>query len=329
MTNKKKILIIKLGAIGDVIHSTVIATSIKQIYPNWEIHFLTSTSIAPMLNDHPHIDKIIEWDNTKRKSFKYLFKIITQLFKEHYEVIFNPTRATRNYLLSYLAFPKKVINKKKHPEVSWVEEYFASAKNIFKDLTLPNRLYLGHNKIAEEKIKKDIKPLSRPIVVLSPGGEADLNREGRTWSLDSWQKLIDILNQNKINVIISGSKKERDYHLNLKQATILSGNYNLAETTALLANADLVIAGDTGPAHIAAATGTNTISLLGSTSPDKIKPFGENGYFVASPNQCRFCWSKKCKFTEFSNKTTPCMQAITPEIVINKIKELSLLPLDK
>ena len=60
MEQKKKILIIRLGAIGDVVHTTIIPSAIKQKHPDWEVHYLTQTEIAPLLDEHPYIDKVLK-----------------------------------------------------------------------------------------------------------------------------------------------------------------------------------------------------------------------------------------------------------------------------
>ena len=105
---KKKILILKLGALGDVVHTTVIATAIKQKHPDWQIDFLTTNAYANVIVNHPHIDNVIFWDASKRKSYKYLFQIASELFKNRYDVVFNLTRAFRNstaiIIIKYILF---------------------------------------------------------------------------------------------------------------------------------------------------------------------------------------------------------------------------------
>ena len=76
----KKILIIKLGAMGDVIHSTIIATAIKQAHPDWQVDYLTSEIFAKIIQNHPHLDNVIEWDASKRKSSRYLLQTALKLF---------------------------------------------------------------------------------------------------------------------------------------------------------------------------------------------------------------------------------------------------------
>ena len=116
--------------------ATIIATAIKQKHPDWQVDFLTANFYAEIIKNHPHIDNIICWDRTQRKSFKYVLSIIAKLLKSRYDIIFNLTRATLNIIISLLAFPKKYQGKMNF-ETTWVEEYFLTAKNKIKDLELP------------------------------------------------------------------------------------------------------------------------------------------------------------------------------------------------
>jgi len=324
--NKKKILIIKFGAIGDIVHSSVIATSIKRSYPDCEVHFLTTQHFKNFVSLLTHVDKVQVWDTTLKKSKKYFFKRVYELSKERYDIVFNLTRSLRHYLISYLMFPKRVANKMKVKGVSWVEEYFLNAKRFFKDVKLPERLYMNADRDSVLKVQDDMKQYPRPFVVISPGGEGDNNRQGRTWGLNNWNALIELLKPFGGTVFVIGASSEKEKHSSLSGAEIFSGKYSLSESSAMLSEADLVISGDSGPAHISAAYGVKTLVLLGSTSVDKIKPFGYNGWAVSSPNQCNSCWKKKCKFFDKGHSgVTPCMDAISPDLVIQTIKENNLL----
>ena len=57
--SKKRVLIIKLGAIGDVVHTTIIASAIKQKHPDWVVDFLTITPIISLLENNPNIDNVL------------------------------------------------------------------------------------------------------------------------------------------------------------------------------------------------------------------------------------------------------------------------------
>lgn len=324
---KKKILVIRLGAIGDVVHTTIIPKSIKLKHPEYEIHYLSEKHIVPLLKNNPYIDNVIELDPSRKRDNRYLLEIGIRLFKEHYDLVFNLTNAIRNHLLSIMAFPKRIIQRV-HTKGSWVEDFFYTAKKGVNDITIADELTLGINEEAEEKVSQLLKNYPRPYTMIVPGGGTNQNRQGRIWNIDKWKELSDsILSIYGGTIVVCGSKSERIVHekLNGNNIFIVSGELALVETSALLSKANLVISGDTGPVHIASAHSVNTISILGSTSPDKIKPYGPKGYYVSAKDGCKFCWKKKCKYLKEGQIYTPCMEKVTPQMVLDIIRDYNLL----
>lgn len=309
---------------GDVVHSTVIATAIKQKHPDWQVDFLSTTYYADIISTHPHIDNVIYWNPEKRKSYIYLFLTAFKLLKTRYDIIFNLTRAMRNSLLARLALPKKYVGKMTF-ETSWVEEYFLTAKSVIKDIELPTRLYLNPPDINTDKVDEIIKDCPKPYIIISPGGASDVNRQGRIWNLENWKKLIEKIQENFSGTIfVTGSPKEKERHqvLEKENVKVVSGDLNTSEMSLLFSKSDAIISGDSGPAHVACAHNIKTLILLGSTSPDKIKPYGENGYYISTEHECRYCWKKKCLYLKEGEIYTPCMEAIKVEDVFEKIKEV-------
>lgn len=320
----KKILIVKLGAMGDVIHTTVIATAIKQAHPDWQVDFLTTEAYASIIIGHPHIDNVIFWDESKRKSCSYILKIAYNLFKERYNIIFNLTRAMRNSLIARLAFPNKIVGKM-HFDTNWVEEFFLTAKTAIKDIELPSKLYLTKVFSDTEKVDEILANAPRPYFIFAPGGATDKNRQGRIWNINKWKELCEKINKKFGGTIfIIGSNAERENHhlLNENYIRITSGELKTIESSYLLSISDLMVSGDSGPAHVAAAHGIKTLTLVGSTTVDKIKPYGENGYSITSKNSCQGCWKKKCHLLKENEIYTPCMEAISVDEVYEKIVEI-------
>lgn len=324
MKKCKKILIIRLGAIGDVVHTTIIPKAIKKAHPDWIVEYLTQSEIAPILENNPYIDKVHPWCRKDRKSIKYLLKTGCELFKSRYDVVFCLTNAIRNMILSVMACPKRIVFRKTGSGL-WVEDFFYSAKSVFPELEKPDTLSLSVNEKFIGEIKSRLDDCAKPHIVIIPGGGTDRNRQGRIWSLENWEKLSAELNQvYGGTIIVCGSKGERKYHEKISGNNIIltSGEYSLAQTSALLSLADLVISGDTGTLHIASAHNVKTLALLGSTSPDKIKPYGTNGYYISADTDCKYCWKKRCKYLHEGEKYTPCMEAITVDMVMKKIKDI-------
>lgn len=323
---KKKILIIKLGALGDVVHASIIAEAIKSKHPDCTIDFLTLPWCISLLKDYPYIDEVILWENSYKKNYKDFIRIAIKLFKKRYDYIFSPSKVFWTLLLSIIALPQKIIFNKKLGGL-WVEDYFQMAQRIFKDLEKPDHLTLGLSVEAITKIEADLKKYTSPFFVIAPGRAIDPIRQGRIWNIDKWKELTTLLIQEYGGTIfVIGNEIEKDTHniLSASNVIIKSGDYSIEETKALLSKATLMISGDTGPVHMASACGVKTLALLGSTSPEQIKPYGKNGYYVSAEYDCLHCWKKRCKRLKDGEIYTPCMEALTAKVVINKIKEILL-----
>lgn len=321
MKKNKKILIIRFNAIGDVVMTTIIPYSIKAKHKNCEIHYLTNKNNAMILKNIPSVDKIISFDNNISETIKILFK-------EKYDCIICLNFTLKSYIITFLSFPKNIIFKS-FKGSSWVENYFNTAKKLYNDLILPNRLYMKNNAHECEKhILKKIEKYPKPHILFNPGKYKNQIREGRVWNIQKWEELSKkLLKQYGGTIFINGDSNEKDYHLNLsdKNIIVFSGEHTIEETCALISLCDLIISGDSGPVHIASAYNKKTIAILGSTSPDKIKPYGKNGYCIEPSNTCRYCWKKKCKFLKAKTGYAPCIESITPDMVMKKIEENNLL----
>ena len=323
---KKKILIIKLGAIGDSVFATIIASAIKSKHPDWQVDYLTHEGLFPLLEYDNEIDNLIPWIRGKNKIVQ-LFELGKTLRKRKYDIIFNLTITFRNFILTFLASPQNNVIKKEFGK-SWVENFYLTAKSTIKDIEQPASLHIGLNPEALEKVKNEISNYPRPYIAIAPGGGTDFTRKGRLWNINNWSLLSKkLVTESGGTIFVLGSQKEFDYHKQLEadNVKILTGHLTLPESSAMFSLMDLVIAGDTGPIHIASAHNVKTLAILGSTSPDKIKPYGSNGYFIGPNSNCRYCWKKKCKYITENELYTPCMESITVYDVINKIKSKKLL----
>lgn len=318
--NYKKILIIKFGAIGDIIHSTIISEAIKNKHKDCQIHYLTRDVYAPMLEKCPSIDKALVYNNKLLETSK-------ELKNEKYDLVIGLSNSIKIRLLSFLIRPKKYVFKV-NKGTSWVENYFYTAQKVIKDLELPERLLFTNNETVRNKFSIELNKYPKPHVFINPGRDTNNARDGRVWSIQNWKELIEkIHNKYGGTAFITGTKSEKDFHKPLENNStiLLSGKYNLKDLCEILSLADLMISVDSGPIHIASAYNIHTLAILGSTSPDKIKPYGRNGHYIGPNTKCKYCWKKKCPKLKKDEIFTPCIQSIEPNDVLDKIIELNLL----
>lgn len=323
----QKILIIRLGAIGDVVHSTVIAQAIKKSYPQYEIDYLTADYICPLLKSNNYLSKTIPFDLNKKDDPFYIVKTGLMLRREKYDCIINLTNSLKNFILLLLAAPQRTLRRNRK-RVHAVDAYFNTACDGFEGLKRQEYLELGVDESSKEKILKDIEANNRPIFILSPGGDNDNKRQGRIWPDEYWIELGNKLaDKYNASIFIIGSANESKYHKKyeqIKNSKIFSGKLSLQESAALMSICDYFISGDSGPLHIADAVGAKTIALMGSTTPLSSSAYSQNGVFIEPDFHCRYCGQKKCKYLSDGQKFTPCMYSIKPDKVMQVIEKFGL-----
>jgi len=323
-----KYLIIRLGAIGDVVHSTIIAQAIKNKDNNCEIHFLTADFIKPLIELSPFIDKVIPFDMKKSNNFFYLFKTGFKLLFERYDIIFPLSNTVRNFIMTYFAFPKKIVKRNRN-RVHAVDAFYNTAVDGLGELEKPKKIILNINPELKEKINGLTKDFPRPYFVFSPGGANDNARQGRIWADESWIELGNqLVSKYGGTVFIVGSKGEREHHKvfeKINNSKIFSGELSLEESAALYSLSDIFFSGDSGPLHIAGCFDCNIIALYGSTNPISVSPYGHDNSCIIPKTDCKFCEKRVCSELKEGEKITPCMRSITPEMILGFIEARNIL----
>ncbi len=322
----KKILIIRFGAIGDVVHSTALFRSLKQFNPELEIHYATFNLPSTVIQDDPDIKKL--WI-IKNKNYKTLWQLAKELKKEKFDLCINLQNSNRAKFLSFLTRSKKYISYKKTFNLHAVENFWRTAKPIFKDIELPGEVQIHLPDEVKQDIAKLINKKSKRI-----GFNISLSsvRQGRKWKNEYWVELAKklIKYDSNIEIVIVGIKEDLEL---AKQISEVSNNVksfcdklSLLESTALMSHCDLLISGDTGPLHIATALNVKTIGLYGAAPVSRTGPYGPLANVLCSKDrECIPCNRRKCKYIEPKDSSFPCMNDITPDMVTDYIKENNLI----
>lgn len=322
----KKVLIIRQGAIGDVVHTTNTFRSMKEAYPDIQIDYLTGPLPSQLLQNDSRLNRVIVLES---KKYSYLLKLAAQLRKEHYDVIINLQPSVRFKFLSFISFPKKILTYKKTFKLHAVENFFRTAKKVFKEIENPNDLKLEIPQEIVEKVKAEI-PCDKKLVIINT--QTGPVRHGRKWPMKNFKELaLSLLEEYDCNILIAGSKEDvekvkcfENLHPNIK---IIAGKYNLLESAAVFSLADVFISGDTGPLHIACATDNPyCIGMYGAMPVQRTGPWGINHFAVSADLSCSPCNKRKCKIKEYcETEINPCMCAIKPEHILRVIKDNDLL----
>lgn len=323
----EKILIIREGAIGDVVHSTNLYRAIKEKFPNVKIDYVTSKVPSLLIEHDSRLNRVFVME---QKRYFCLFKLASQLRNEKYDLVINLQTSIRFKIFAALIFAKKTVTYKKDFQFHAVENFVNTVKPLFKDIENHNDLILEIPQEVIEKVKKDI-PTDKKIVVLNT--EVSKTRQGRKWPEKYFRELaLKLIENFDCNILIPGSKEDfevvKDYQNWHENVKVIAGKYNILESAAIYSLSDVFISGDTGPLHIASALQKPyCIGLYGAAPIGRTGPWGTNHFAISADLDCIPCNRRKCsqKREEWQTETDPCMYLIEPDHVFSVIKDNDLL----
>jgi lipopolysaccharide heptosyltransferase I len=342
----RSILIVRLSAHGDVIHTLPLLTAIRQKFPNAKIGWLVDSSAAPLLQDHPAIDHLHVWPRQFKISdvlnpfrwtciFPIVFSMLSELKAQQYEISLDAQGLFKSAIWPFLAGVPYRFGFRKTRE--WgdlfynerlpyrpirsanrfaVEQTLDLARAMGCEITEPDFGKLPVSETARNRVQNWLKdvPANKPIVVLAPF----TRWESKHWEQSYWPKLINSLLASKAQIIIIGAQS--NVHAVETIFTELSqghGVINLAGQTdwtdlyALYERTQLMIGLDSGPLHIANAVDIpKIIGIYGPTPAGRTGPIGKQHTIFETQLPCQPCYSRTCKI-----KTQDCMRNITPEQV--------------
>ncbi len=313
-----KILIINIGALGDVFCSIKTAYALKTKYPSKEISLLIPDNLladVKFLEKSCNINIICEKDLEKNTKFDitFLFTLYSQFkkYKEkfgfsignEYSSIADSMQNLKNIFLNRKIFPIKAHKFEQEFKILKKAGFYLD----FKDYLIP--------KIEiKTKLKKD-------FVVLHASGKhfSKIFSEGKipayAWPLERFSQVADyLINEKNLDVILTGSLEESFINEKIissvksKRIHNLAGKLNIAELASLVSQAKLLLSIDTSLVHIGELTNTPLIVLHGAGFPEVNGAYGnKNQINIFHPKVCVKCRRK----AECPEKENICMNSIS------------------
>jgi len=306
--------------------ATPVAAALKLNFPGAKISYWSHPSLRPLiLGLCPSIDEFIDYN--RDLGYFEQRKILKSLGPDLFVDLSNSSRAQYLTLFSkanVLRYEKSRSNSLGQQHA--VGNFLETIRPICQDI--PENLFptIFPDAIAEELVPKLVaqhKLEYKPLIGIVPG--VGSLRPHRAWIVDGWIYFIrHVLERGThIPILIGGSDDfEVAQHINAELGNAclnLCGQLKLDETAAMLKCCDVVISGDTGPAHIAVAVGTAVIGLYGPTILARSGPYG---YFDNCLDQNSSCQCIGEKYCRLANPRGPgeCMSRIMLTEVIDKFR---------
>ncbi|NIA20201.1 MAG: lipopolysaccharide heptosyltransferase I [Xanthomonadaceae bacterium] len=341
-----KVLMIKVSALGDIIHALPVAAYLKSCPAVSELHWLVEEPFAGFLSGQPLIDKI-QGINTKTwrhqgilASLKGVLTTISRLRREKYDLVLDLQGNSKSGMFTRfsgapLRYGFDAQGVREWPNLLATNCHITPKKStlhiIDKNLALATNAFPGGSPAPLQgpleadshylfKVQKKLSALrkeERQLVIFHYGTTWDT----KLWSIESWIELARSLWGTKtITPLLTwGNEKELEAVKRIASAcpqTIIWPRGNLEELIALLSIADVVVGGDTGPIHIAAALGTSTISYYRATDHRRNGPRGDQHICIQTAMDCSPCLLRTCP------KDEQCRHSVLPEKMLEAVQAL-------
>ena len=336
-----RILVVKLDHIGDVLLATPVFSNLKQAYPNTELHALCGKWSSVILENHPDIDKVIEYNSPvfcrseSPTSLKQVRKLSKQLRHQKYDLLIELRGDWRIIWFSVLKGSSRRLCRASLQIASKLGiKRFSSIHEASRNLDIlrhvgiqtpihnPTFSISTENKqwtttfLAEQDIKHDV-----PIVTIHPGSPVDTKR----WMPERFAELADwLIDHNQAQILFVGVPDEipiiSQIQASMEQESInIAGMTTIPQLASILEKSSMFIGNDSGPMHLAAAVGTPTIGIYGPGDPKRFGPIGEKCNTIQKKRDCSPCKSDICIFGDEG-----CMGKIQVKDVIDTIKKLDI-----
>ncbi len=334
MNFKKRILIIRLSSIGDVLLATPFIRQTRISFPDAAIDFVVKKKFIDLIKYNPHLHKIYSID--ENEGISGLWRLRKKLLKNEYDYIFDLHNNIRSRILTFNANSQVFrIKKDKLKRALLVYLKINTYKTV---LPIPER-YL---KVGEKAgVKDDLNGLEifwknhieegllsifdrgflqKGYVVIAPGAGFKTKQWLPNYFKDLIKKLVSAKN---INIILLGGQKEAKSFEALRisdKVFNLAGELSLLETAIVISKAKFLVSNDSGLMHLATAVNTPVLAIFGSTVKELgFFPFRSEHKICENENLwCRPCshiGRNFCPLFHFK-----CMKDIKPQAVFNQLE---------
>ena len=323
-TDIRKILVISLSNIGDVILTFPVLDILRTDFSMAEISIVVGPKAEPLFKDNPCFNSIFVFD--KHQPFLKTLHFLRQLRADHYDLIVDlrntaiPFFIGSRHRTSFVDRKNNIPMRLKHlNRLKTVYAYSAEPKAEPKEkyclvISEKDRVYI--DRLLAEEIGGFKK-----IIVVAPGAA---NGDKR-WTQKGFQEICDYLVKKGADIIFVGDQNDGEsaqgiQKLMREHSLNLCGRLTLIQLAELCKRSALVVSNDSAPMHLASYLDCPVLAIFGPTDPQKYGPWSKKSYFLRKNETCLKCQNKKL--------TVPhaCMEAVHSEDVI---KILNLIQNDE
>ncbi len=332
-----RILVIKLGAIGDVLRTTPLLAALKRAYPESHVTWVVDRGSREVLEDNPSIDRLLTLD----------LEAVLQLSAEQFDVAINLDKVPRaTGLMMQMKATRRLgfgltpygtlcaLNREsEYALILGVSDEIKFRRNektypeiVAEACGLPYRrdpyilvLRERHEAYARAFLRERGLLGKGPLVGLNTGSGPVFAT--KRWELDRFAALARRLSEAGAAVILMGGVDEIERNREIERLAGVplvhsGGRHSIREFAALIRHLDVLVTGDTLALHLALAVETRVVALFGATCPQEIDLY-DRGEKIVGAVPCAPCYLSLCTEHDMA-----CMKAIEVETVFAAVTRL-------
>lgn len=315
----KKVLVIRLSSLGDVILSTAV------IQPLWEkgynVDFLTFKPFDEIFKNDYRLNRVLGVEKEKLKSITDIVSFSKKLDK--YDYIIDIHKNLRTFIISLFAKGKTVRYKKEavrrrigrlNREFNVVYAYL----NTLTSIGINNPHIYRPKVIISNQEKESIKKML-PEKFISIGTGARYKNKIYPF----YNKVADLLIEKGYNIVLVGSSEDKSMDRNIYNENVidLRGKLTLRESLSVISSGILTISNDSAVAHMSRATGVPVLMIYGATHPYLgFAPLKDEGEYIFKNLPCQPCdihGKGECKRSDIA-----CLTTIEPKEIVERALKL-------
>ena len=335
-----RVLIVKLGAIGDVVMASPMAEAARRLDPDAEVVWLCGRTVEPLVRALGVADEVIAVDDrallagSKTEKARALAAAWRSLAGQRFDLVATGYSDPRYAILTRGVRARRRRSWGRRRSRPWpVPGRYHGDEYV--------RLIVGTDGPSDERIplpevdfplsgrlEEALADAKAPVAALVPGGAKNLLREDaiRRWPLESYAALARRLAEREFEVLVAGAPSDEWVRPAFASIPVLDliGKTDLLELCALLQRSDVVVTHDSGPMHLAVLARTPLVALFGPTNPhERLVPSDTvRVVWGGADLPCRPCYDGTGYAPSASAETNICLRSITVERVEEAVHEL-------
>lgn len=336
----QRILIILLGALGDVVRGLAVVNAIKATYPTAKITWLVEPASSGIVALSRGVDEVVVFQ--RKDGLKGILRLVKDLRARRFDLTLDLQRHLKSGFFSWLSRSPRRIGF--HPddskECNWIfnteyieargdgaskiDHYLAFVSKL--GCALPDRPEAGLSHITLEKLSAEWQQrLSGRYIGVILGS----SRYSKDWPEEGYRGLFERWSVEGVSTVVllgDRSKEELAQRLAAGESAVrivnAVGKTSLQELVGIIQGAAACVGPDSGPGHIAGALGVPHVTLFGPTPAGRNAPRGSEGLAVVSSLGCSPCRRRVCPGLD-----KLCMRLISPDVVMERLREaLTMAP---